>query len=72
VLVTFSSEEILVGGRPAERESAWVVIAAGVKAGSTAGVLGSVPEGSGAVIQVLIHGRTGEILLGRAVPVKFS
>lgn len=72
ILVSFSSEEILVGGRPAAHDPAWVVILAGVKGETTSGVLAAIPEGSGVVVQALIHGHSGEILLGRAVPVRFG
>lgn len=72
ILVSFSSNEILVGGNPAVREPAWVVILAGVKAGTTSQLFAGKPDGAGAVIQCLIHGRSGEILLGRTVPVRFS
>jgi hypothetical protein len=72
VLVTFSSEYVEVNGRPAEREPAWVVILAGVKQeGEWAGPdpLGAIAPGGGAVVQVLIHARSGEVLLGTAIPV---
>jgi hypothetical protein len=72
ILLSFSSTDILVGGKPAEAEPAWVVILAGVKAGTPAATLAAVPDGGGVVVQCLIHGRTGEILLGRAVPVRFA
>ncbi|MFZ5827871.1 MAG: hypothetical protein ACOY94_26500 [Bacillota bacterium] len=72
VLVTFSSEYIAVNGRPAEREPAWVVIVAGVKRDLPAreqDVLATITPGGGAVVQCLIHARTGEVLLGTAIPV---
>lgn len=72
VLVSFSSSDILVGGKPAQREPAWVVILAGVKAGTPARLFEGQPDGAGAVVQCLIHGRSGEILLGRSVPVRFK
>lgn len=73
VLVTFSSEYVQVGGAPAEHEPAWVVIVAGRKRpGATANFLSAIPEGSGVIMQALVHGRSGEILLGTAVPVRLS
>lgn len=72
VLVTFSSEYIAVGGRPAEREPAWVVILAGIKREPPPGgqdPLAAIAPGAGAVLQALIHARTGELLLGTALPV---
>lgn len=72
VLLTFSSEYVEVNGRPAFQEPAWVVILAGVKqptAAASQGVLAGVAPGGGAVVQCLIHARTGELLLGTAVPV---
>lgn len=74
VLVTFSSERIEVGGGPAEREPAWVVVVAGRRRDQPAAdvernVLEAVTPGAGAVVQVLIHARTGEVVLGTVVPV---
>ncbi|MFZ5622745.1 MAG: hypothetical protein ACOY5W_17140 [Pseudomonadota bacterium] len=72
VLVTFSSQHVAVGGRPAEREPAWVVILAGVKTGAPGSgqdPLGAVAPGGGAVVQCLLHARSGELLLGTAIPV---
>lgn len=72
VLVTFSSENVMVGKRPAEREPAWVIIAAGVRRAEFVGqpgLLSNIAPGGGAVVQALIHARTGEILLGTAIPV---
>ncbi len=73
VLVTFSSEHIQVGRGPAEREPAWVVIAAGRRRPASDGshdLLSRIAPGGGAVLQALVHARTGEILLGTAVPVE--
>jgi hypothetical protein len=72
VLVSFGCEKIEVGGRPAAHEPAWVVILAGVKTGEGSPALAGIPVGSGAVLQALVHARTGEILLGRAVPVRLQ
>lgn len=75
VLVTFSSEYIQVGRGPAEREPAWVVIAAGLKAEGPTGetdFLSRVRPGGGAVVQAMIHARTGELLLGTAIPVELQ
>lgn len=71
VLHSFSSEHIQVGGRAAAGEPGWVVMVAGLRReeGGGSGVLGAISPGSGAVVQALIHGRSGELLLGRAVPV---
>lgn len=72
VLVTFSSPYIEVHGRPAEGEPAWVVILAGIKKEAPAvgqDPLAGIPAGGGAVLQALIHARTGELLLGTAIPV---
>lgn len=72
VLVTFTSEHIQVGHGLAEGEPAWVVMVAGLKRerqGAGQDPLGNVPAGGGCVVQVLIHARTGELLLGTAMPV---
>lgn len=72
VLVTFSSEHIQVGSGPAEREPAWVVILAGIKRegpAPTGDLLAQIRPGGGVILQVLIHARTGELLLGTALPV---
>lgn len=71
VLHGFSSEHIQVGGRAAANEPGWVVMVAGVRREEGGGnsVLGAIPPGGGAVVQALIHARSGELLLGRAVPV---
>jgi hypothetical protein len=72
VLVTFSSDHIQVGNAMPEHEPAWVVMVAGLKRQPPAGApdpLASVAVGAGAILQVLVHGRTGEIVLGTAVPV---
>lgn len=72
VLVTFSSEYVAVGGAPAAGEPAWVVILAGAKradAPAGAGILSAIAPGGGVVIQCLIHARSGELLLGTALPV---
>lgn len=70
VLVTFSSEHVAVGGRAAQHEPAWVVIVAGKKRETgDDGPLSAVPAGAGVVVQALIHGRSGELLLGSTVPV---
>lgn len=74
VLVTFSSEHIQVEGA-AEREPAWVVIVAGLKAETPAqagSLLAPIPAGAGVVVQALIHARSGQVLLGRAVPVNLG
>lgn len=73
VLVTFSSDHIETAKGPAVREPAWVVIAAGVRplaSMAQQGLLASIAPGGGAVLQALVHARTGEILLGTAVPVE--
>lgn len=72
VLVSFSSEYIEVCGRPADGEPAWVVILAGIKlAGEVQGrdPLAAIAVGGGVVLQALVHARTGELLLGTAIPV---
>lgn len=72
VLHSFSSEHIQVGGRAAANEPGWVVMVAGVRrqeGAGNGGVLASIAPGGGAVVQALIHARSGELLLGRAVPV---
>lgn len=72
VLVTFGSEYIEVQGAPAVREPAWVVILAGAKrpdAPAGEGILKGIAPGGGVVIQCLIHARSGELLLGTALPV---
>lgn len=71
--VTFSSEHVMVGRGPAEREPAWVVMIAGHKLedeSTAAGTLARIRPGGGAVVQLLIHARTGEILLGVSIPVR--
>jgi hypothetical protein len=73
VLVTFGSEYVQVGGAPAVHEPAWVVIAAGRKRpGATASFLNGIADGGGVIMQALVHARSGEILLGTAVPVRLS
>lgn len=71
VLVSFSSDHLQVSGRPAQDEPGWVVLVAGVRRPDAPadGVLGKLQPGAGAVVQALLHGRTGELLLGTAVPV---
>lgn len=72
VLVTFSSGYIQVGHGPAEREPAWVVMVAGQKraaANVPRDYLKGISTGGSAIVQVLIHARTGEVLLGTALPV---
>jgi hypothetical protein len=72
VLVTFSSEYIQVGSGPAEGEPAWVVMVAGQKHlvhTAPQDYLGQVAPGSTAIVQALIHARTGEVLLGTGIPV---
>lgn len=73
VLVTFSSEHIQVGNGPAVREPAWVVMVVGIRPEhlhSEQGLLAQVRRGGGAVLQALVHARSGEVLLGTAVPVE--
>ncbi len=73
VLATISSEYIQVGGAPAEREPVWVVIVAGQKREAPdvpTDYLSQIPPGGGTIVQALIHARTGEVLLGTALPVK--
>lgn len=75
VLVTFSSDYIQVGHGPANGEPAWVVVVAGRKRETPTAprdVARHVPAGAGLIVQVLIHGRTGEVLLGTAVPVQLA
>lgn len=72
VLVTFSSEDVVVGSGPAECEPAWVVLAAGLREATDSvsrNIAQAVEPGEGAVVQLLIHARTGEVLLGVAAPV---
>lgn len=73
VLATFSSEYIQVGSGPAEREPVWVVIIAGVKregAAPARDFLAAIKPGGGTIVQALIHARSGEVLLGTAIPVE--
>lgn len=73
VLVSFSSEYIQVGSGPAERQPVWVVIIAGVKKEGAAlpqDFLAQIRPGGGTIVQALIHARTGELLLGTAIPVE--
>jgi hypothetical protein len=73
VLVTFSSEHVMVAAAPAAHEPGWVVVVAGRKTGPAGeGPLGAAAPGDGLVVQVLLHGRSGEVLLGMAVPVKLE
>lgn len=70
VLHSFASEQIQVGGGAAAGEPGWVVVVAGIRRDcEEGGVLGTIPAGSGVVVQALIHARSGELLLGRALPV---
>jgi hypothetical protein len=72
VLATFTSDHIQVGHGPADREPAWVIMVAGQKRPPAPGArdpFPHIPASGGAVVQLLIHARTGELLLGTAVPV---
>lgn len=68
VLVTAASEHLPGGGSPVP---AWVVIVAGRKL-ADASYLGGIAEGGGVIVQALIDARSGEILLGTAVPVRMG
>jgi hypothetical protein len=73
VLVTFSSDHVEVAGKPARGEPVWVVIVAGRRRpAATASFLQNLPEGAGVIMQALVHARTGEIVLGTAVPVRLN
>jgi hypothetical protein len=69
VLVRASSEHFAPtdGGKVA----AWVVIVAGRKR-AEAPYLSGIAEGGGVIVQALIDARSGEILLGTAVPVRMG
>ncbi|MDF2631386.1 MAG: hypothetical protein K0R39_5217 [Symbiobacteriaceae bacterium] len=68
VLATVVSEHLTGDGGPLP---AWVVIVAGRKRAEAAYLQG-ITEGGGVVVQALVHARSGEILLGTAVPVRMG
>lgn len=68
VLVTAASEHLPGDGGPVP---AWVVIVAGRKR-EEASYLAGIAEGGGVIVQALVHARSGEILLGTAVPVRMG
>lgn len=72
VLATFSSDHIQVGHGPAERDPVWLVIVAGQKRPLSPGArdpFPQVPPQGGMIVQLMLHARTAELLLGTAVPV---
>lgn len=74
VLVSFSSDHIQVGAHAATGEMAWVVIVAGLRTQGArdGGIFERLRPGAGAIVQALIDARTGEVLLGTAVPVSLT
>jgi hypothetical protein len=70
----FSSDHLQVNGRPARYVPAIAVIVAGVKDQKAVAPPGQehlkqIPPGGGAIIQALVHGETGEIMIGIGIPV---
>lgn len=73
----FSSNHLQVGGAPAKHVPAIAVIVAGLRHPNATAPprqdhLRNVPPGGGAIIQALVHGDTGEILIGVGIPVELN